>query len=593
MGHMGYLGNCRDLGQTAVEMQTRLLAQLEACCDPAGRAGRHQPSDSDLPFRPRPNYAVLSSVLAALLFAASGAAQARTINAASPSHVDVTNAIASAVDGDTVIVPAGTASWTSGITLTKGITLIGQTTTNPVAKTANDQTIILDDVVRPPSNSNPIIALNPGAGKVCRVSGFSFRPGSVTATNFNGAIAIKGPQSTAVRFDHCHFVTLHQISLFNISTAVYGVIDHNVLDFPSGNQSFVIRMANWGGSGNYGDGSWSDPSFWGSEKFIFIEDNCLNNTSSSELSGSTDGDYGGRWVFRYNHCYDIEMGGHGTEGRFRGIRAVEIYNNDFHFSFARNLGGLRGGTSLIHDNTYDGLIPVHTMALQTYRTFFLFPGIPFLAASGDNPWDLNDTEGNGTNVPGHAPFRYDSGTVTSGSTTTLVDNSKNWTPHQWIGFTARRLSDNGIAYIIDNTSNTLTVYYRAVQGGGVTWAAGNQYQIHRLLAALDQTCRGQSDPITGDTPINTVTGTAAWPHQALEPCYSWNNTYTPTGASLSNYLYQGDGPKNYLLEGRDFYNDTHKPGYTPYTYPHPLVGGASPTPAQTPSAPQNLRVIGP
>src|SRR5437588_552139 len=154
---MGYLGNYTDLGQAAAEIQARLPAQLHARCGAAGRAARHWPSDSDSPFRLRPNYAVpsglyghpasarratarrgrkLSALLAALLFAASGAAQAKIITALSPSLFDVNKAIGSAVDGDTVIIPAGTATWTSQLVINKAITLIGQTTTDSVAGTA-------------------------------------------------------------------------------------------------------------------------------------------------------------------------------------------------------------------------------------------------------------------------------------------------------------------------------------------------------------------------------------------------------------------------------------------------------------------------
>ena len=46
MEHMGYLGNYRDLGQAAAEIQARLPAQLHARCGAAGRAARHWPSDS-------------------------------------------------------------------------------------------------------------------------------------------------------------------------------------------------------------------------------------------------------------------------------------------------------------------------------------------------------------------------------------------------------------------------------------------------------------------------------------------------------------------------------------------------------------------
>src|SRR5207253_10931518 len=144
----GYLGNYRDLGQEAAEIRARLPAQLHARCGAAGRVARHWPSHSQ--FRLRPNYAVpsglyghlasaprakarrgrkLSVLLGALLFAASGAAQAKTITALSSSLFDVNNAIGSAVDGDTVIIPAGTATWTSTLVISKAITLMGKTTT--------------------------------------------------------------------------------------------------------------------------------------------------------------------------------------------------------------------------------------------------------------------------------------------------------------------------------------------------------------------------------------------------------------------------------------------------------------------------------
>ena len=44
MEHMGYLGNYRDLGQAAAEIQARLPAQLHARCGAAGRVARHWPS---------------------------------------------------------------------------------------------------------------------------------------------------------------------------------------------------------------------------------------------------------------------------------------------------------------------------------------------------------------------------------------------------------------------------------------------------------------------------------------------------------------------------------------------------------------------
>src|SRR4030095_6593345 len=153
---MEHLGNYRDLEQAAAEAHARLSAHLDACGSVAHLAGRHGASEFGSPFR-QPNYALLISVLAALLLAISGAVQAANINARSPSLADVSTAVASAAKGDTVIVPAGTASWTSTLVINKPITLIGQTTVSYTNETSNDRTIILDDVsrsIRPPA---PII----------------------------------------------------------------------------------------------------------------------------------------------------------------------------------------------------------------------------------------------------------------------------------------------------------------------------------------------------------------------------------------------------------------------------------------------------
>ena len=57
------------------------------------------------------------------------------------------------------------------------------------------------------------------------------------------------------------------------------------------------------------------------------------------------------------------------------------------------------------------------------------------------------------------------------------------------------------------------------------------YQIHKVLIALDQPSRGKGDLITGDrTPI-----AAAELESRVEPCYSWNNVYTQTGAHVTLY----------------------------------------------------------
>src|ERR1700722_20672630 len=104
--------------------------------------------------RPRLWSPIWTSVTLFGMLLALARTEAGTINAASASLSDVVSAINSASDGDTVIVPPGTASWTSAITITKGITLQGATTVTNTGKqnaTATDLTVIEDDS---PLNTN-------------------------------------------------------------------------------------------------------------------------------------------------------------------------------------------------------------------------------------------------------------------------------------------------------------------------------------------------------------------------------------------------------------------------------------------------------
>jgi hypothetical protein len=75
-----------------------------------------------------------------------------------------------------------------------------------------------------------------------------------------------------------------------------------------------------------------------------------------------------------------------------------------------------------------------------------------------------------------------------------------------------------------------------------------------------------------------------YPPQSLDPAYVWNNTLN--GSKVTVNL-RGSHIKN----GRDVYIDAGaKPGYTPYTYPHPLRNGGGTVPVPVPAAPANLRV---
>src|SRR5262249_58977191 len=81
------------------------------------------------------------------------------------------------------------------------------------------------------------------------------------------------------------------------------------------NSVTVYNGATWGGgSNNYGDGSWAAPTNFGSEKFLFIEDNTITNLGRIQTAGIIDCDDGGRHVSRFNTFKKCAMiSGHATD----------------------------------------------------------------------------------------------------------------------------------------------------------------------------------------------------------------------------------------------------------------------------------------
>jgi hypothetical protein len=508
--------------------------------------GRHWPFVPDSSFEPQPNYAVLYWVIAALLFAASGKAaqpaatpSGRTWQSnGSAAHVQQIHNT-QAVDGDTITIPAGIFSWSAGVNLTKAVILQGATTCNSSTGVCDDRTIIRDNISR--GLNKGLIELRGNAGQ--RITGLTFQPG-LTSTGYNGLIRVEAG-TIPVRIDNCHFNGTYWSPQIGVFSQNWGVFDHNVYDNnPFGNGGFVHF---WPGvRTDLGDSLFETSAGFGGPNFLFLEDNWLD--------GGTDITAGGKICVRYNKFVgNNSLGSHGTARTFpdaRGGRAYEVYNNEFNYTNNHSsLDGIDSGSCIYHHNI---VIP-HTsgISMQVYRAIHSF-GSPFYGADGANAWDYNATEANGTHVNGHPPYVFDSGTL-SGS---VSDSRKNWTPKSWTGYSLRRLSDGATALITANTSTSLTVSQWQNQG----WAAGNGYQIRKTLRMLDQPGLGAGAHINRKSP--------AWPNQASEPCYSWNNTNRDDGSSFGFTLGAGGST---ILAGRDYFNDTQMPGYTPYTYPHPLT----------------------
>ena len=409
------------------------------------------------------------------------------------------------------------------------------------------------------------------------MTGFTFKGGTVnTQKTFSGEIRISG-NSHSFRIDHCTFDQLHGANLAT-SGFLWGVIDHCQFN-TAGVHPIIVKHETWNGQ-SHGNGSWADDPSWGSERFVFIEDNVFENAAGAKRIDSFEG---ARFVVRYNQFHNGGVVMHGTEPSGRGAKQVEEYNNTYVNDSPSAAGQIRSGCIITHDNTWTNGAKGHV--LQAFRLYKKSPR--WGPADGQNLWDKN--------VPNGATGYWATGTHTGADGATVLTDSnasKTWWDDSGIPQTGawpiNRWYVEGVAYMvrnrtressqgdirtwaISNTANTVTCSFKTFTGDHVTFNTGDTYEIWKVSQALDQPGMGKSDLLVGLGTFPTGTTPYADPHQVAEPCYSWNNTQDGAAFNL-------ESSEPSIKEGRDFFNGTPKPGYKPFIYPHPLVSGTPPPP---------------
>lgn len=510
-----------------------------------------------------------------LAFALSGAAgRAATRTASTCNANDVQAAINTAVAGDTVVIPAGTCTWTTRVSwkAPSNTVLQGQTTcTGSGAPSSNnlsctDSTLIIDGLNRSSLGDIPALSITTSSSGTFRLTGITLTSsGGSSNQTYNGALSIDGA-SQQFRFDHSHLKNINAVQM-DIDGQIYGVIDHVLVDAPSGTVYNGIRIeaSSWGGgSNNFGDGSWADASTLGSSRFIFVENSTFNNGAANDCT------QGGRWVFRYNTfnmtspAPSLQTHPTGGGARHRGCRAWEAYGNRFNAQSSNYINAalfISSGTGVIWGNT-----------------------IPSSSAGGGT--------GYGNLITLHS-MRRDNSTY-----------SQSATPNGW-GYCGTSFNGTGSKW--DQNSNASTGY-----------------------RCLDQPGQGVGQLMANDFPkaINTATGTISSLNQALEPIYEWLDNYSAVPNNPSKVL--GNYETDTLFPNSDYYlynasfngttgvgsgtlaarpstctpyvaywaTDTNtlyqcsaanqwKQYYTPYQYPHPLAGSGS-SDTQSPTVPQGL-----
>ena len=281
--------------------------------------------------------------------------RAATITAATASQANVQAAITSAASGDTVVIPAGSATWSSGVKINKSLTLqgSGQTVTSLTRGNGFNDPMVL-------------IAGLPSDVPV-RVTGINFNNVTIQPSRNTFDVSILNIQNrfgfTKIRIDNCTF-TAGQSAVAWQGWA-YGVTDH--CTFTNVWIGIYVR----GSVTDLGDAPWARKDYQaGSGNFPFTEDCTFTLNNSFGVPGSpwvTYHENGGRSVLR--HCtIDSHLNTQSIEGPvdchgnqsywanyandFRGTIRFEFYNNIVHMNNSFRTMDARGGSLLIHDNSF-------------------------------------------------------------------------------------------------------------------------------------------------------------------------------------------------------------------------------------------------
>lgn len=527
-------------------------------------------------------------------------ARAQTsVNAATCNSTDVQTAINSATEGGTVVIPAGTCTWTSGVTISgKGIVVQGagagrvigvSVTSSAVPIGTGTKTfsgVIAATVQGVLSNAQPSLSAgqnliiyengflgNSMSGTVTSLSGGTLTMNITSATGACGATApantmqsnckrwlITTPPSTKLinNLTSAQVIKITEDTSFHTTvtgiqfaqgtgaaSAVYiarnnpggvavlihdnffesnngDIIDTNSNRGVISNNSFVFSPFNVGqwvsirikdSNNTVLSSSWSTPSTMGTADTTG-QNNLYFETNDVHAGSTTDLDDNARAVIRYNFLNVAGGLTHGADSSFIGMRHFEFYNNA-------------------------GIFQAYTDGTTPNMFTWMY------VRAGTFAWHDN---------------------------TLPVISSQDWGSKADINMTVMSLQRLDTYPCWGAGFSTPGQYYPAVRQvgfGRVTGTGTVTYPSDGYTKASTSTNAGYVGAVyVGDS----------------EPAYIWNNSRTVI-VGLSDYgLGNGatscptsptpDSTSSYIVSGRDYFNGTAKPGYTPYAYPHPLTLGS-------------------
>jgi hypothetical protein len=464
--------------------------------------------------------------------------QSRTTHVAkSCGRADVSAALGLANDGDTVLMPPGACVWDARVTIGKPMTLQGS---------GPGITVITGTV---DTGFNAALWVD-ADDTVFHLRDFTF----------TGSASDKGLMYVTANIRGW---TIDNMEWIDITTSTAGSGKaFTIQRFHEG----LIANSRFGGppfGGMNLEGGGGTPSYWtqewspgGTEGVIFLESNRVESTTHTTTSCFD----GMRYTFRRNYVVSGTVTGHGADSDNMGCGIIEVYHNRFIDSTQEQARWfhLRAGTGVLFGNRADGY--ARTITLSQYRTCY---GVGW----GGGTVTENNSRCDGiAPVDGNRARDGHSGTHTpsEGSATVLTDSSKGFTDNEFVGFHVYNETDGSLGKVTANTATTVTV---GALTGGVSnaWSQNDEYRVTSGWPCKSQIGRGP--------------GPNAYPNQISEPLYQWDNPWSRFGGSyigstafVAGFVECDDpNPQDNVREGEDYFDETARPGYIPYVYPHPLA----------------------
>lgn len=554
--------------------------------------------------------------LAVWLVGAVDPAEAATITAASCSYADVNTAVnTTASINDTVLIPDGSCSWATTLTVTnKPLTIKGQ---NDCTLDGNGVPSSCPTTITNTSGQNLMqITTTSTGGFLHRVAHLQIETtGACGGTNdVHGQIHMRG-NSNAMRLDHLRFGTDACLK-FRFHEYVRGVVDHNLVQ-NNNNFGSEVHHGKWAGiytstdwASGLGEGSFSTASNFGGEVIVF-EDNTFARGGGTYI-WITDDHTGSRAAYRKNRFNNVVMANHGFEtgGADYGVRQWEVYDNVFTWTdpSTTTLTHSRGGTAIIFGNTGTGTFG-QVYDMSHYREKADPRG--FTPACGCGIYSVTSITRSGATatatIPGHKCSDSTSYLVISGAAQSEYNGLQVVTGPSALSATP---ATNLVTFPVTGTPATPATGTITAKGA---WDRNDNTDGGLCYA---QPGTGQTDLLTGDAYPDLTSRPMTWTNKPAPPAITLEPIYV-VNTNLNNGVYSpatSHGSAT-VIENTHFYNvtsGTSLPGtctvndgywktdegtwdtghsgtdgvlykctatnvwtlfYTPLTYPHPLVGG--------------------